>query len=280
MELFHKVAESWGAVRWKMLVIFAFFSIISTVLVAAAFVAFLNVVVRRENTNLIQERISAMVDNYNRFAPFLLERVVGCQTLQSNSPILEEYSTALWPEAQSSVTALPKRARAATKPRWLDAGSFSGVVVDQGNLEIRALRAVEREGCLISVLVRVPLTESFLNRLSTEVGLKISGTRAVPIARYRAERGMAGEVAANFIPGSGYPVPVLVSALGYRPIRRLDSMPTSPHVCAHGGRVEPNGVAESILDLALRHHRVWTGSHLRSRLASLCSAESTHYNCD
>jgi hypothetical protein len=96
MELFHKVAESWGAVRWKMLVIFAFFSIISTVLVAAAFVAFLNVVVRRENTNLIQERISAIVDSYNRFAPFLLERVAGCQTLKSNSPILEEYSTALW----------------------------------------------------------------------------------------------------------------------------------------------------------------------------------------
>ena len=212
MELFHKVAESWGAVRWKMLVIFAFFSIISTFLVAAAFVAFLNVVVRRENTNLIQERISAMVDSYNRFAPFLLERVAGCQTLKSNSPILEEYSAALWPEPQSSVTALPKRARAATKPRWLDTGSFSGVVVDQGNLEIRALRSVEREGCLISVLVRVPLTESFLNTLSTQVGLKISGTRAVPIARFRAERGMAGEVAANFIPGSGYPVPVLVSA--------------------------------------------------------------------
>jgi serine phosphatase RsbU (regulator of sigma subunit) len=212
MELFHKIAESWGAVRWKMLVIFAFFSIISTVLVAAASVAFLNVVVRRENTNLIQERISAIADSYNRFAPFLLERVAGCQTLKSNSPILEEYSTALFPETQSSVTALPKGARAATKPRWLDTGSFSGVVVDQGNLEIRALRSVEREGCLISVLVRVPLTESFLNRLSTQVGLKISGTRAVPIARYRAERGMAGEVEANFIPGSGYPVPVLVSA--------------------------------------------------------------------
>ena len=124
MEFFHKIAESWGAVRWKMLVIFAFFSIISTVLVAAAAVAFLNVMVRRENTNLIQERISAIADSYNRFAPFLLERVAGCQTLKSNSPILEEYSTALWPETQSSVTALPTGARAATKRRWLDAGSF------------------------------------------------------------------------------------------------------------------------------------------------------------
>lgn len=155
MELFHKVAESWGAVRWKMLVIFAFFSIISTVLVAAAAVAFLNVVVRRENTNLIQERINAMADSYNRLTPFLLERVAGCQTLKSNSPILEEYSTAVWPEAQSSVTALPEGTSAATKPRWLNTGSFSGVIVDQGNLEIRALRFVEREGCLISVLVRV-----------------------------------------------------------------------------------------------------------------------------
>lgn len=195
-----------------MLVIFAFFSIISTVLVAAAFVAFLNVMVRRENTNLIQERISATADSYNRFTPFLLERVAGCQTLKSNSPILEKYSTAVWPEAQSSVTALSKGSRTATKPRWLDTGSFSGIVVDQGNLEIRAYRSMEREGCLISVLVRVPLTESFLNGLSTQVGLKISSTRSVPIARFRAERGMAGEVEANFIPGSGYPIPVVVSA--------------------------------------------------------------------
>ena len=88
MELFHKGAESWGAVRWKMLVIFAFFSIVSTVLVAAAAIAFLNVVVRRENASLIQERINGAVDSCNRFTPFLLERIAGCQTRTSTLQIL------------------------------------------------------------------------------------------------------------------------------------------------------------------------------------------------
>jgi hypothetical protein len=46
MEFFQRVREAWSAVRWKMLVIFAFFSIVSTFLVATAAVAVLNVVIR------------------------------------------------------------------------------------------------------------------------------------------------------------------------------------------------------------------------------------------
>lgn len=212
MQLFRNVKESWGAVRWKMLVIFAFFSVISTVLVASAAIFALNVVVRRENANLIQERINGIVDSCDRFTAFLLERVAACRTAASNSPLLGEYPAAVWPEGQSSVTVLPKGARAAVKPGWLDKDSFAGIVVDRGSLEIRSFRSVEREGRSMSVLVRVPLTESFLNRLSTQAGLQIFGTKAVPMRRYRAERGMAGEIESNFMPGSGHPVPVLVSA--------------------------------------------------------------------
>jgi serine phosphatase RsbU (regulator of sigma subunit) len=195
-----------------MLVIFAFFSIISTFLVAAGAIAALNVVVRRENANLIQERLNGVVDSCSRFTPFLLERVAACRPPASNSPVLEEYPAAVWPEGQSSVSVLPKEARAATKPGWLDTGSFAGIVVDRGNLEIRSFRLVEREGCSISALVRVRLTQSFLQRLTTQAGLEISGMKAVPMWRFRAERGMAGEIEANFVPGSGRPIPVLVSA--------------------------------------------------------------------
>jgi len=215
MELFKRVREAWSAVRWKMLVIFAFFSIISTVLVASAAAAVLNVVIRREIATLVQERINGVVDSCSRFTPFLLERVPACRTPASDSPLLED-PAALWPGGQSSVTVLSEQAGAAIKPGWLDADSFSGIVVDRGNLEIRSYRFVEREGCSMSALVRVRLTESFLNKLSTEAGLEISGTKIVPMRRYRAERGTAGEIEANFIPGSGRPVPILVSARNWQ----------------------------------------------------------------
>jgi hypothetical protein len=133
-----------------MLVIFAFFSIISTVLVASAAVAVLNVVIRRENANLIQERINGVDDSCNRFAKYAL--------------------TVLLNEKQ----------------------------------------------CSMSVLVRVRLTESFLNRLSTQAGLEISGNKIVPMRRYRADRGLAGEIEANFVPGSGQPVPILVNARNWQ----------------------------------------------------------------
>jgi serine phosphatase RsbU (regulator of sigma subunit) len=211
MALFQKVREAWSAVRWKMLVIFAFFSIISTVLVASAALAVLNVVIRRENANLIQERIDGVVDSCNRFTPFLLGQVAACRMPPSNSPV-EAYPAAMWPEIQRSVTVLRREARAAIKPKWLGADSFSGIVVDRGNLEIRSFRLVEREGCSVSVLVRVRLTESFLDRLSTQAGLEISNARPVLLQRYHAKRGLADEIEANFIPGSNQPIPVLVSA--------------------------------------------------------------------
>ena len=113
---------------------------------------------------------------------------------------------------QSSLIVLPSETHAAIKPEWLHADSFSGVVVDQGNLEIRSFRFVEREGCSMSVLVQVRLTESFLNRLSKEAGLEISINKPVLRQQYRANRGLAGEIEANLIPGSAHPIPVAVNA--------------------------------------------------------------------
>ena len=212
MKIFQEVKESWNAVRWQMLVIFAFFSIISTLLVACGSIALLNVVVRRENANLVQERINGIIDSANRFAPFVLDRVSACRVPASSSPTFEEYPAAIWPEGQSSVTVFPNQARAAMKPAWLDADSFAGVVVDRGNLEIRSFRFVEREGCSMSVLVRVRLTESFLNRLSTQAGLEISGAKPELLRRFRANRRLADEIEANFIPGGDHPIPVAASA--------------------------------------------------------------------
>ena len=59
--------ESLSAVRGKMLAIFAVLSLISTFLVGCCAAALLNVVIRRANASLVEERVQAVVDSWNRF---------------------------------------------------------------------------------------------------------------------------------------------------------------------------------------------------------------------
>src|SRR5215467_15351892 len=61
-------------------------------------------------------------------------------------------------------------------------------------------------------MVQVPLTESLLKRLSRDAGLELSGVKTGLMQRFREQRGLAGEIEANFVPGSGWPIPVLVNA--------------------------------------------------------------------
>ncbi len=212
MEVFQKIKQSWSTVRWKMLVIFAFFSIISTILVVSCAAALLNVVIRRADASLIEEQINGVMNNWSRFTPSLLAQV-PCGMSVSNSSVTQTYPTATLSEGHISVTVAPRGALVPmASALWFDHGSHAGIVNNRGSLEIRTLRSVEREGCSISVLVQVPLTESLLKLLSGEVGLEISGTKTVLMRRYRAERGLLGEIEANFVPGSGRAIPVLVSA--------------------------------------------------------------------
>src|SRR5258708_27769436 len=104
MRILLNVKHSWGAIRWKMLIIFAFFSVISMILVACLAVAVLNVVIRRESAYLIEERIKVIVDSRNRLTHSVLNRVPGCPAPTSNSPLSTEYLDAVWPETQRLVT--------------------------------------------------------------------------------------------------------------------------------------------------------------------------------
>ena len=72
------------------------------------------------------------------------------------------------------------------------------------------------------VLVRVPLTESFLNRFSKEAGLEISSDKPVLRQQYHVNSGLIGEIDANFIPGSGRPIPVAVTARNWETGRPED----------------------------------------------------------
>src|SRR5437868_2363467 len=124
MQLFQSVKKSWGEVRWKMLIIFAFFSVISTFLVACFLVAVLNVVIRRESTYLIEEQINGIVDNRKRLMPFLLDQVQGGHAPTSNSPLFAKYLDAVWPGGESSSTVLPKGVTSERRPLWLNTNSF------------------------------------------------------------------------------------------------------------------------------------------------------------
>jgi serine phosphatase RsbU (regulator of sigma subunit) len=244
MEFVRSVKESWGEIRWQMLIIFAFFSIISTVLVACFAVAGLNVVIRRESAHAIEERISGIVDSSNGFTSSLLNRVQGCQIPASNSPVFE-YAGAVWPEAQSSVIVLPKGVTNEARPAWLETGSFAGTVVDQGRLEIRSVHTAQREGCSATMFLRVPLGKSLLEQLSRAADLQILSTEPVTLRDYHAPQGLAGEIEANFIPGSGRPAGVVVTARDWQSGRLQDWV-----VC----QVRPSYVrtAESLSRMGLR----------------------------
>jgi serine phosphatase RsbU (regulator of sigma subunit) len=216
MQLFRTIQKSWGAVRWKMLIIFAFFSITSMFLVGCFSVAVLNVVIRRESAYFIEERINGIVDNHKRLTSFLLDQIRGCDAPASKSPLFTDYSSAVWPGAGTSITVLPKGATNEAKPRWLDADSFGGVVVDRRSLEIRSFRMAEREGCSVTMLDRIPLGESLAKQLASALGLQVSGSKQRLLHRYGTHEEILHDIEANFVPGSSRPVAVVVTARNWQ----------------------------------------------------------------
>jgi serine phosphatase RsbU (regulator of sigma subunit) len=216
MRILLNMKRSWSAIRWKMLIIFAFFSIISMILVACFSVAVLNVVIRRESAYLIEERIKVIVDGHEKLSDSLRDRVSGCQGPASDLRLFPEYLNAAWPESQSLVSVLRHGATNRVSSTWHDTGSFSGIVADRGSLEIRSFRSVKREGCSVMVLVRNPMDTSFLEQLSRGAGLRTSSSKPMLLGPYRAEEGIRGEIEANFIPGSPRPIPVVVIARNWQ----------------------------------------------------------------
>ena len=199
-----------------MLVIFAFFSIISTFLVACLSVAVLNVVIRRDSVYLMEERINGIVDSCKKLTPFLLDQVQQCHTPSSSSPLFMEYPGSVWPGGQSLVGVLPKGVTHEGIPTWAGDNSFAGIVVDRGSLEIRALRTSERGGCFVRVLLRVPLNESFAEQLSSAAGLRMSSGKPKLLHRFGAHEEIRHMIEANFIPGSPRPLSVVVTARNWQ----------------------------------------------------------------
>jgi serine phosphatase RsbU (regulator of sigma subunit) len=209
-----KLKRSWGAIRWKMLIIFVFFSVISMILVGCFAVALLNVVIRRESAYLVEERIKLVVYERKELIDSVKGGVHACLESQSNSLRPIGYPVGVWPESQ--VTVLPWREFGGSEQAWYDTGVFAGVVADRGHLEIRSFHKDERDGCSGMLTTRVALDDPFLRQLSNAAGLQIVDTRPALLGPYRAEEGIRGEIEANFVPGSRRPVPVVITARNWQ----------------------------------------------------------------
>jgi serine phosphatase RsbU (regulator of sigma subunit) len=211
--LFLQLKRTWGAIRWKMLTIFIFFSVISMILVGCFAVAVLNVVIRRESAYLLEERIK-MVVNERRDLIDSASGVQACRGSRSNSHQSIDLPDDVLRENQFDV--LPWKASATSEQAWHNTGDFAGVVVDRGRIDIRAFQRTGSDMCPVILSTRVALDDPFLEQLSKAAGLQVVDTTPALLGPYRAEEGIRGEIEANFVPGSRRPVPVVVVARNWK----------------------------------------------------------------
>jgi serine phosphatase RsbU (regulator of sigma subunit) len=201
-----------------MLLLFSFFSITSVVMVTCLSIAVINLLIRRESAYLIEERIKVIVESRKGLVDAALDRVQSCEDASDSAldTTFKEHLNAEWPGTESIVRVLSTEDIHRVNPQWLGAPSFAGVVEDRGHPEIRFMGTAKRDVCSVRVLVRIPLGESFLSQLSNASGLEIVDSTAVILSQYRRDEGIAGEIEANFMPGSSRPVPVVVVVRNWR----------------------------------------------------------------
>ena len=163
MQIFLKLSNAWAAIRWKMMIIFSFFNIVSVAMITCFSIALVNVVIRRESAFLIEERIKVIVESRKGIIDPVLNRIDGCEYAPNAAlvSLFTDHLRASWPGTQTVVSMLPLEVPPGANPPWLDA-PFTGIVEDHAKLEIRFVRMVKRKGCLVRVLVRVPLGGAYL----------------------------------------------------------------------------------------------------------------------
>src|SRR5579863_7743113 len=80
--------RAWGRVRWKLVAIIIL-TLSSTLLVASLAIATLNVVVRRESTNIVEKQIQTLARASESIAPAMLDRAGSCVGQNSSSSALK-----------------------------------------------------------------------------------------------------------------------------------------------------------------------------------------------
>ena len=172
VKMFLTLRKAWAAIRWKMMIIFSFFSIVSVAMVICFSIALLNVVIRRESAYMIEERIKIIVESRKGIIDPALDRIEGCEYASNATlfTLFTEHLNGTWPGSQSVVSVLSTGAEHGVNPPWLDKPTLTDIVEERGNLEIRFIRTVKRNGCSVRVLIRIPLGKAFLSQLSDAFG--------------------------------------------------------------------------------------------------------------
>ena len=218
----HGARRAWRLVRWKMVAIISF-TLSSTLLVACLSVATLNVVLRRESTNVIEKQINTLVEASRSITPAILDRAAPCAVQDVNSgefKPLTRYVQGAFPKGrislsvdfrQGSHSSVPDHGMADVDlPGWLPDTGFSGVVVDHGQLEIRDIAAIEKGPCRVAAIFRMPLGSELAKRLSLG-----GSSDVIPVSPSQFHLGglshkIVGMIEANFLPGSPRAAPVVL----------------------------------------------------------------------
>src|SRR5712671_1080295 len=80
----HVLRRAWGRVRWKIAAIIIFTGT-STILIGCLGVAALNVVVRRESSNVLEKQIQVLLQASRSVAPAILDNAGSCTVSLANS---------------------------------------------------------------------------------------------------------------------------------------------------------------------------------------------------
>jgi serine phosphatase RsbU (regulator of sigma subunit) len=218
----HVFRRAWGRVRWKMVAIITF-TATSTILVACLSVAALNVVVRRESSNIVEKQIQLLVQASRSVAPAILDHTGACTAPLTNSgPFkpLQAYTDEVFPQAQTSLTVkgrwgiqslLPGQVPAAVShPSWLPETGYAGLVVDQGQLEIRNVVVQQRGGCNVTAIFSLPLGSELAKRLSSAGGMAVKTVSPKPFRAHPTQR-VLRTIEGNFLPGISRPAAVVLT---------------------------------------------------------------------
>jgi serine phosphatase RsbU (regulator of sigma subunit) len=210
----------WGRVRWKMISIISF-TATSAILVACLAVAGLNVMVRRESSNVVEKQIQMLVQTSRSVAPAMLDHAAIPGALK---PLLA-YTDEAFPRAQASliledragVRSLlsPPDSTGAKLPDWLPETGFAGLVVDRGQIEIRDVATQNDGACKVTAVFSMPLGSELAGRLSSAAGRNVTAVSPRPFRVHLASQRVLRTVERNFIPGMSEPTAVVLSVLNW-----------------------------------------------------------------
>jgi serine phosphatase RsbU (regulator of sigma subunit) len=218
------IRRAWGRVRWKLVAIITL-TLSSTVLVAGLAVATLNVVVRRESTNIVEKQIQTLARASGSVAPAILDRAGSCvgQNLSSSAlkPLLA-YSKEAFPQAtislavegsKGSQSLLAREGLAnVILPDWMPEAGFAGLVVDQGKLDVRSVAAHEEGTCKVTAIFSMPLGSELAKRLSSEGSSDLITVSPTRFHVGGLSHKILGMIQENFLPGTPRPAPVVLTA--------------------------------------------------------------------